>query len=184
MRYIVGFLILIGLIIFVLVLIFRGAGNNGSPANQPAPMVDYANSSTVVQLTTIGPVESDQTHTESRITVGSSQATIEKFQGYQEDNTLLNRSYANNSAAYADFLRALQLAGYRLGNTDKSANDYRGYCPQGTRYVFAIQDGSNTIEQFWSSSCGTGTFKGKTDLVVSLFRAQIPDYDNLNAGVQ
>jgi len=182
MKFLIGFLVSIGLLILVFILIFRGAANhNDQPV--PKPLVDYANSSTVMQFTFEGPVSADQTHDEVRITVSDVETAIEIFQGYQ-NHVVSSRTYANNSAAYADFLRALDLAGYTKGNSDKSVSDERGVCPTGTRYVMGIKNGDTDVQRFWSSTCGNSpSFKGKTTVVRSLFIAQIPDYADLTNNV-
>jgi hypothetical protein len=182
MRFIIGFLVTIGLLIFVFVLIFRGGGSD-SAAPAGRKLLDYANSSTVaMQYTQEGPVEADQTHDEVRITVGSTQTTIEVFQGY-EGNIIRSKTYPNNSAAYADFLRGLQLLGYNNGSTDKALADERGFCPAGSRYVFAIKDGSSDVQRFWTSTCGGGSFKGKGTNVRNLFLRQVPDYTAQTANI-
>jgi hypothetical protein len=178
MKFIIGFLVTIGLLIFVFVLIFRGGGNN-QPQKLQTKLLDYANSSVEMQMTVRGAVSADQTHKEYRITVGSSESTIEVFNGYQ-GNLVNSQSYPNNSAAYADFLQALQLAGYTLGNSDKKVADERGYCATGIRYVMGIKDGNKDIQRFWTTSCGgAATFKGKTNLVTGLFDRQIPDFEKI-----
>ena len=42
-----------------------------------------------------------------------------------------------------------------------------------------IRDGERDIQRFWSSTCGQGSFKGKTAVVLELFRRQIPEYDTV-----
>lgn len=180
MKFIIGFLIAIGLLIFVFVLIFRGGSNKNAAV--PVTLSNYSNTSVVMQFTTEGPVTADQSHKEIQITVGDTQSTINVFQGYQ--GALLNsKSYPNNSAAYHDFLNGLQVAGYTQGTTDKKIADESGYCADGQRYVLAIVDGSTTKQRFWFSSCNVGTFKGKIAAVQSLFQAQIPDYNDISNGV-
>jgi hypothetical protein len=174
MKFIIGFLIAIGLLVFVFVLIFRGGSSHTAATS--TPLIDYANTSTEMEMTIEGPVTADQNHKELQINIGDNESTIEVFQGY-EQTLLQSKTYANNSTAYADFLKALQLAGFTLGNSNKALADERGYCSSGQRYVFTIEDGNDQKQRFWSSSCGEGTFKGNTSLVNTLFQAQIPDYD-------
>jgi hypothetical protein len=175
MRFIIGFLIAIGILIFVFVLIFRGGG--GEERRTVTPMVDYANTSTYMQYTHEGPINAEQAHDRIRITVSNQESSIEVFKGYQ-GNLVATRSYRNNALAYSDFLRGLELAGYRQGNPDKALADYRGFCPQGSRYVFSIKDGQSDTQQYWSTTCGgTQTFQGQTQIVRNLYLAQIPDYD-------
>ncbi|HEX8182982.1 MAG TPA: hypothetical protein VF575_05280 [Candidatus Saccharimonadales bacterium] len=181
MKFIIGFLISIGLLIFVFVLIFRGGGDSADQTTkQGTKLIDYANSSSaVMQFTQEGPVTADLTHNRVRITVGRDQTTIETFKGY-EGPAVNSKSYANNSTAYADFLQALQLAGYTEGNSDKEFADERGRCATGQRYIMGIQDGSSEIQRFWATSCGgAATFKGKSAIVRSLFIRQVPDYNTV-----
>jgi hypothetical protein len=133
-----------------------------------------------VQFTIDGPVTADQTHQAVQITVGQTQAQINTFQGYE--GTITNtQSFANNQPSYANFLRALDLAGYTKGNSNPQLADYRGYCPFGDRYIYKIVDGSGkNTEQYWATSCGgQGTFKGTVNTIDKLFQLQIPNYNTL-----
>jgi hypothetical protein len=178
MKYFFGFLASIGLIILTIVLIVRGfSGGNDKKVNAPAPLLDYANTSVEMQYTLDGPVNADQEHKAVRITVGQDESTIEILSGYNDD-VVNAKTYSNNQAAYSEFLRALDIAGYTKGNTDASLKDERGYCPAGYRYSFDIVDGSSTKQHFWTTSCGSssGNFKGKSNAIRALFEKQVPDY--------
>jgi hypothetical protein len=180
MRYIIGFLITIGLIILAFILILRG-GNDGNTKKSPA-VTQYTNTSTVMQLTIEGPVNANQIHNEVRITVGKSQTNYAQLIGYE--NTVVNsKSYDNNATAYADFLNALARVGYTKGNTSSSASNELGACPAGTRYIYEILNGAQSVERFWYSSCNQGTYGGNAVLTNSLFKAQVPDYDNLTSSL-
>lgn len=176
MKYFIAFLASIALIIFVIVLIIRGFTGNDKKADLPTPLIDYANTSVQMQYTVAGPVTADQQRKALRITVGQDQTRIEKLEGYNE--TISNqKTYENNLAAYSEFLRALDIAGYARGVDDASLKDERGYCPNGERYSFDIVDGGNVKQHYWSTSCGKGgNFKGKPAQVITLFQKQIPDY--------
>jgi len=177
MKFIIGFLVTIGLLIVVFILIFRGASHNNQTVQQVPKMIGYANSTKVVQLTEEGPVNADQTHDEVRITVSNMETAVEVFQGYNK-NLVNSKTYPNNSAAYADFLAALDKAGFTKGDTSKSLADERGACATGVRYVLTIKDGDTDIQRFWASSCGTkvGSSKSTIDMINRLFIAQVPDY--------
>lgn len=176
MRYILGFLIGIGLIILLFVMIFRGGSNKPSV---PKPLVDYAITDTTVQLTDDYPVNLDQTHDRVKTVVGKEQVHMSVEQGYQ-GTVLREQNYANNPTAYANFLRALDVAGFTKGKTDDSLRDERGVCPLGHRYIYEIKNGSNTIQRYWSTSCGNvGSFLGKSSTVRALFLAQVPDYSKV-----
>jgi hypothetical protein len=182
-RYLIGLLIGIGLIVVVFIFIFRG-GNSPAPApNATARMVDYANTTTTVRVIQDLPVSADQTHHELVTTVGRDNVVFTVEQGY-EGQVLRSQNYRNNSAAYAEFLRALQIAGYTNGVSDPKLVDERGYCPAGNRYIFEINDPNRTIQRYWSTTCGNiGNFKGKTQTILNLYQRQVPDYDKLTSGI-
>jgi hypothetical protein len=106
---------------------------------------------------------------------------MELMGGY-ENSVQQTRTYTSNEEAYATFLRAIDLQGYTKGSDDEGREDSRGVCPTGKVYTFEIITGSSTVQRFWTTSCGGGTFKGKTDLIRRLFRAQIPDYAKVIRG--
>lgn len=179
MRYVIGFLISIGLIILVFVMIFRGGGSD-LPAERK--LVDYANTSTIVQYTVDYPINADQIHRQTVTYVGRDNIKFDVRTGY-EGTVVRTQSYENNPTAYANFLRALQLAGYTNGEAEP--RDERGYCPQGYRYIYEVKDGSRTIQRYWSTSCGSlGNFKGRASTVRTLFQRQVPDYSRLTSGIQ
>lgn len=177
MKYFIAFLASIALVIFVVVLVVRGfTGNDKQDKNVPAPLIDYANTSVEMQYTITGPVIADEKRKALRITVGQDQVKIEKLEGYNEAISQ-QKIYANNLAAYSEFLRALDIAGYTVGLDDASLKDERGYCPSGERYSFDIIDGGSVKQHYWTTSCGkTGNFKGKSRSIITLFEKQVPDY--------
>ncbi len=181
-RYLLGFLVGIGLIILVLILIVKSIiGPSQTPAK---PLLDYAGTNAVVKMTIDGPEVSNQNHQSVQIVVNQYQSEINIISGYQ-GSVVSSKSYTNNQAAYAVFLRALDLAGYSKGNTNPSATDYRGFCPFGDRYIYELSDHGSDIEYFWSTSCGgQGTFGGNVATVNALFADQIPDYNTLTNNVQ
>lgn len=179
MKYFFGFLLAVALIVVVFILIVRGLG--GGRSEVQSELVDYAKTQTVMRLTVEGPVKIDQQRRAAKVTIGRSTNTIELFEGY-EGKVLQTQSYASNEKAYATFLRALDLQGYDKGVDDPKREDSRGVCPTGKVYTFEIITGSSTVQRFWTTSCGGGTFKGKTDLIRRLFRAQIPDYSKIVRG--
>ena len=185
MRYFIGFLITIGLIILLIVLLFHHGGSGKVPATK-APLISYANTDTIVRETMDQVINAPDNHRTIQITVGRDNTTFELIQGY-DGNPLTTKTYPMTESAYNVFLHALQHAGYTLGNDDNAAKDERGYCPLGTRYIFEVIDGSGAdIERFWTTSCGSGvpsTFKGKTPTILQLFKLQVPDYDHLTANV-
>lgn len=177
MKYFFGFLASIGLVILVFVLVLRGFGGKHGVARNP--LTDYANSDAIVRITVDGPIVSDQQHQAYRITVGRSEMRIETLQGYQYD-PIDTKTYQNTQEGYANFLRALDIAGFTKGtkDPDSQAQDERGVCAFGDRYIFEIINGTSQVERYWSTTCGgQGTFKGNTVTAKRLFDKQIPSAD-------
>lgn len=177
MKYFLGFLVTVGLIIGVFILIVHGfSGGKKQPTAQP--LVNFATSNRTVQETIVGPLSTDDKHYSLRLTVSASQNTLEVLHGYNETVTQ-TYTYSNTEPAYAEFLRALDLAGFTKGDITVNKDD-RGYCSTGRRYVFTINDGANTVQNYWTSSCGGGNFGGNLGSVKSLFTTQIPDFNKVS----
>lgn len=184
MKYFLGFLGIVALVIFVFVLVVRGfSHSSNTPKTTQTQLTDYANTNTIMRMATEGPVAADQTYSEVRITVGRDANTIEIIKGYQ-GQVLKAKTFPNNSDAYGNFLRALQLLNYTKGNNTPNLADERGYCPDGNRYVYEIVSGAADVQRYWAGSCGGGTFKGNSAEIRRLFTRQIPGYasfvSNLN----
>ncbi len=179
MKYFLGFLAVVGLIVLVFVLVLGGlgGGKKGAP-NKPSEVIlsDYTNTATIMRLTVDGPVNADQLHKAVRITVGRDQNVIELITGYQ-GTVAKKQSYNTNTQAYETFLRSLQKLNFTKGDSTPALADERGFCPSGERYIYEIMSGVDTVERYWGSTCGQGTFKGIGPSVRALFRAQIPDYN-------
>jgi hypothetical protein len=176
MKFIIGFLVTIGLIILAFILIFRSSG--GKPTVTATDITRYASTNVVMQFTIDGPVNADQTHRMTRITVGQNQVVMTTLQGYQ--NTVVqSKTYQNNTPAYTNFLHALQIQGFSKGSNVASLKDERGVCPLGSRFIYEVLDGAQDTERYWHSTCGTGNFKGAYSTINALFIAQVPDYSSL-----
>jgi len=182
MRYFIGFLITIGLIIVLIVLLFSG-GNKSTPSAVPKLLSSYASTDAEVRLTIDGPINAAQSHQKVQITINSSQATFQQLQGY--DGTVVNtQSYANTPNGYYAFLRALEQADFTKGNSSPALANDTGLCPLGDRYNMELIQNGNVLENYWTTTCGgLATFEGNTDLTLQLFQAQIPNYSNLTENI-
>jgi len=179
MRYFIGFLIFIGLIVLVFVLFI---GGSSTPKTVPTSLPSYAASPTVVRMTIDGPVNADLTHRSVQVTVGRDEANIDVIQGYQ-GNVLSHGSFASNQDAYTVFLHALDLAGFTKTRITKNTDD-RGVCPLGDRYIFEVINGASDLQRTWATTCGgQGTFGGNLTTILTLFERQIPDYANRTVNV-
>ena len=183
-RYVVAFLLAVGLIIVVIVLIIHGLVSGPSSApNVPKNLTDYVGTGTSVQLTIDSPVASASQHKDIIINVSNYEAILTVTQGY-EGEVLRSQSYPMSSNAYATFLRALNYNGFTQGNNDPALKDERGRCALGARYIYEIiNSNDDSIQRYWYTSCGNGTFNGNPQSVRQLFVKQIPDYNKLTSDV-
>jgi hypothetical protein len=179
-RYIIGFLLVVGLIIVLIVLIIKGL--TGSP-QKVLNLDDYANTDTTVQLTIDSPVTAPANHHDIIVNVGNYQASLTVTQGYSQQ-IINTQAYPMSAPAYEVFLRSLTLNGFTEGNNSPSLTDEQGHCALGDRYIYEVINGQGSdLERYWSTTCGTGTFGGNNSVIQQLFVAQIPDYANLTANI-
>jgi hypothetical protein len=180
MRYFIGFLVTVGLLIILIILLFHSGSKTNVPTTS-VTLVSYANTNSQVRLTIDGPINADQIHQQIQITVNKDTVTYDQIQGY--NNTVENQQqFDNNENAYDTFLHALQLAGFTEGDTGSALKDERGHCALGKRYIYELIQNGNDLERFWSTSCGNivKTYNGLESLTISLFEAQVPDYKALS----
>lgn len=182
LRYFIGFFVTIGLIIILIILLFGGGGGDKKvqAPKTPKTLNSLASTDAQMRLTIIGPTNADQIHQQARVTIDRNGNTFELIQGY-ENTVTDSQSYESNEPAYSNFLHALSLAGYTKGIDDSKLADDRGHCPLGQRYIFEVIEDGKTVSRYWSSNCGNKikTYLGNTSLTLTLFEAQIPDFDTL-----
>jgi hypothetical protein len=176
-RYIMGLLGFIVLIILVIVLFARMGNRSDSNLDlASAPRLDEAASSDA-SFTYIehGPIVAEEEHHEIRITVSRISRRIEIVRGYQ-DTVVAQANFDNNEQAFGQFLSAIDRGGYNLENKTDFESEV-GLCPREKRYIFQSNQFSESFRR-WTSSCRNikGSFGGSLSTVRALFRDQIPDY--------
>lgn len=178
LRTIIYILLSIGLVwLFVLLFnrVFSGdTTTETTTTNTPTELVAYANTDTIATAYIDGPVEADSEHESIRISVGRAQTKIELMRGYDEQ-VVEQYSSPNNSTSYANLLKSLDKARFDAPVSKAVTDDERGSCPLRNRYIYTLENGSQTIMRAWTSSCGTGNFNGNRTLVQQLFVEQIPE---------
>lgn len=183
-RYVIGFLVAVGMIVLVIILIVRSLVSSPSAPSGPVAqgLPSYAGTATTVQFTIDSPEGAPSAHNDIIINVGNYQATLTITQGY-DGQVVSTKSYPMSTSAYATFLKALNYNGFTAGDPS-GPKDENGHCALGTRYVYEILDPSgNTLQHFWYTSCGSGTFQGSVAAIHDLFTMQIPDYSTLTSGI-
>lgn len=181
MRIFTFFVVAIALIVLILVIIIKSI--TSGPTKPSINLNSYASSNAVAELLIDGPVSANQTHQQIDVQVSNSNTYFAILNGY-EGQVASSKTFANNQAAFAVFLHALNLSGFTKGNTNPALSDYRGFCPDGDRYVVSLSEGGDVIQKFWTTSCGgQGTYGGDIQQTLGLFQGQVPNYDDLTANV-
>lgn len=179
MKYILGFFVTI-LLLIVLVLVLVSGGNDDQPVPDTSKALSsYANTQAVTRLTIDGPITAPAVHRATRISVSQTSTVIEQLRGYDGEVIDL-QTFPNTQASYRTFLRSLELAGFTKGDTSDNLKNDRGYCPLGSRYIYELNDGSEQLQRFWSTTCrGTKTYQGEPALTLQLFKNQVPNYSRV-----
>jgi hypothetical protein len=165
--------------------ILGGESKPTTSTKQQIFLDDYARPNTVVKLTVEGPIVADEKFVSYEIDVAQNYRQIKTFKGYNK--TLVdNKYYNNNNEAYVNFLKALRRYNF-TAKTKSTSEDEKGTCATGNRYIYQLtdQDTNTDTIRSWNTSCGTvGSFAGLGSSIRSLFRAQIPDYDEITKTIQ
>lgn len=180
MRYFVGVLVVFGLLLIIIFLML-GGGNSSNSASM-VNLDSLADTDSSVRLVTVGPLVYNDNHRSISINVSRDTVDLEILKGYQ-DEVISSKSFANNQASFATFLRALDLAKFNRGDARK-LSDPRGHCPFGQQHFYeVVNSGGQTDQKFWDDSCGVGNFGGLSSTIIQLFENQVPNYTGLTGNV-
>jgi hypothetical protein len=158
------------------------------PGSSSSPVTDTSRdqllSSAVdrsVSMTVRGPIVADENFRSYQITVSPTSRTIKTYSGYL-DAVLDQRTLPNNTAAYEEFVHALDKANFVAGQPfTGDDNDVRGICATGRVYEFSLLSDSEISEMLWTSTCSgsKGSLRASAEQLSQLFRAQIPESRDL-----
>ncbi len=190
MKYVLG---VIGAVILAIlaIIIIGGRGpstdeNGQKPgAKKAVSVLDYTdNYNSEFSWTVQGRLVGQDQRKAIRIVVSQTERRYEVLNGYEETVESVQR-FQNSPAAYEAFLRALDVAGFSK-ERKVANNDERGVCPQGNRYIYSLEDGSERVIRSWSTTCSAaqGPFAGSARSIKQLFQDQIPEYNKLVQGVR
>jgi hypothetical protein len=88
--------------------------------------------------------------------------------------------YPMTVASFHVFLRSLEYANFNSGSNNPNLSQASGYCPTADRFIFSYHVDNRQVQRYWATSCGgTHTYDGNLSLTLSLFEAQVPNYQNL-----
>lgn len=178
LRYFVAFGLIVLLVIIALSAFTGGANKAVETKPTDVKLADYIDQPSEVRLIIGSKITADEDYRSARITITPSSRTVEILKGYQQvpERTA---TYANNQAAYAALLHALEKAGFAKLGKDVT-EDESGQCPLGKRYVYELTNEGKSVAKSWSTSCGReGSLAGNGALIRQLLTLQIPDYKKL-----
>lgn len=173
-------------VIIIIILLIVSLGTFGKkstkkPVNTNTTLSSYANNNTFVRMVIDGPVNANIVHNQVVITVSSDKTVYEQINGYNGE-VARSETFNNNLNSYTNFLSALQRASFMRGDKDPAHSNYKGFCSLGNRYIFSLNQGTNTVQQYWTTDCGSPkTYFGNFPLTYDLFKAQVPNYYDLTS---
>lgn len=134
-----------------------------------------------VGLTVRGPIVANEDFHSYNITISPSARTIKTYTGYL-DTIVEQQSLGNNTAAYEQFVYALDKANFMLGaELTGESNDIRGICATGEVSSFNLTKDGQPVKTLWTSTCkgSPGSLKANNEQLTRLFVNQIPDASQL-----
>jgi hypothetical protein len=180
-RYLLGLLAIIGLIIVLIILLIPGGTKVAKPGTS---LISYASTNVSSRITIDGPEIANQNHEAVQIDVSKVNVTFEQIRGYN-GQVVNQQTFTNTENAYSAFLHSLYYANFTSGNPSTSLKDEVGVCALGDRYIFELDNGTSVIQRYWATSCGgLKTYKGNLNYTISLFESQVPGYANLTSNIQ
>jgi hypothetical protein len=165
---------------------FFGGGDESSPSPTPAAnngkeALKKTTAEYSVKMTVRGPITANETARSYTITVGPSKRNMTTYKGYLSEH-IDDEELDNNVQAYTQFVNALSRAKLMdaapLSGED---NNTKGICATGMLYEFAVFQGTNVVQQLWTSTCkgSSGSLEASVSQVSRLFQVQIPNYYTL-----
>ena len=132
-----------------------------------------------VTMTVRGPIVADETFRSYKIDISANERILKTYTGYLE--TVVDQTTLPNSvAAYDEFVNALDKADLTKGKQlAEDKNDVRGICATGNVSQFTIYDGTTSVKDLWTSTCGgsSGSLDASSVQLTNLFVRQIPGAD-------
>lgn len=167
-----------GLVALARLLFFSGAPKDTqSPVDTSKQALLDTTDGSSVSMTVRGPIVADENFRSYQITVSPSARDIQTYKGYL-DTTIDQKSLPNSTAAYTEFVYALNKANASAGKElDKEKNDIRGICAVGRVYEFKIMKEGQARQTLWTSTCSgsPGSLRANVSQLANLYWAQIPD---------
>ncbi len=177
MKYFLGVLGVILLIIFVIVLALRGGDDTSTPAPDVKALTEYsAEPQSQVTMTTGGAINAEENHRIVSVQVTASNRSVAITEGYN-GKVISEETFPNTTDAFSAFLAGLEQVGFSKVRSSKL--DFTSVCPTGKRYSYVLNSNSEDVVNSWSATCERGTYGGQVTNTQNLFQAQIPNYSDI-----
>ncbi|HWT39669.1 MAG TPA: hypothetical protein VN081_00070 [Dongiaceae bacterium] len=171
-----------GLVTLIRLVFFSGSSSNDqSQVNTAQAALLTTDPSSSVSMTVRGPIVADENFHSYQIVVSPNSRSIKTFNGYL-DTVVSQQDLSNNTAAYDQFVHALDKANLAAGKPLQGDKDNTsGVCATGRVYEFTITKDSQPLETLWTSTCNgsPGSLRASVTQVSQLFINQIPNGSNL-----
>jgi hypothetical protein len=163
-------------------IFFSGSSSREEVADTTVASLLSTSVSSSVSMSVRGPIVADEDFHSYRIVISPTSRQITTYNGYL-GTVIAQQTLGNNTAAYEQFVNALNLAKMTAGNEpkDEENNDVRGICATGKLSEFSILSSDMSVETLWTSTCdgSKGTLRASASQLSNLFTAQIPDSEKL-----
>ncbi len=171
-----------GLVALARVLFFSGsAPEDQAQVDTSQQQLLDTNEGNAVRMTVRGPIVANENFRSYQITVAPGSRVIQTYTGYL-DTVLEQQTLDNNTAAYGQFVFALDRANMVVGTPfEGERNDVRGICATGRVYEFSTLKAGEVVETLWTSTCNgsKGSLRANSTQLSELFVSQIPDGSRL-----
>lgn len=167
-------------------LVFSGSASTPQEVDTSQQNLFDTSSSRAVSMTVRGPIVADEDFRSYRITISPNSRKFEAFKGYL-DVTTDSQSLSNNTAAYDEFVHALDKANLVEGTPftgDK--NNILGICATGKVYEFNLLNEGESNEMLWTSTCSgsPGSLRASSAQLSQLFLNQIPNGSDITTSLK
>jgi len=171
---------IVALISIARALFFSGSSTPAAVDTTEQALLSTSDSSSV-SMSVRGPIVAQENFHSYSIVVSPTSRQITTYNGYL-GTVVAQENLGNNTAAYKEFVNALNLAKMTAGNQPAEGEDnVQGVCATGRLSQFSILTSGQTVETLWTSTCSgsKGTLQANSTQLSNLFINQIPNAQSL-----
>lgn len=170
-------IVIIALISIARALFFSESSSQSGVTDTTEQALLSTSPSSSVSMSVRGPIVAEENFYSYQIIVSPFSRQITTYNGYL-GTIVEQQNLGNNTAAYEQFVNALNLAKMTKGNEPPDGEiNVQGVCATGRLSEFSILSDDQSVETLWTSTCSgsQGTLRANVTQLSNLFIAQIPD---------